>query len=63
MRPMSRPVSPSTRPWPSAGTPTHRLPDLLLGLAVPALITIYMLKFSKSYPDRVTHAQDAPSLS
>jgi hypothetical protein len=46
-----------------SGHTTHRLPDLLLGLAVPALITIYMLKFSKSYPDRVTHAQDAPSLS
>ena len=46
-----------------SGHTTHRLPDLLLGLAVPALITIYMLKFSKSYPDRVTHAQDAPSPS
>ncbi|MGH3151710.1 MAG: hypothetical protein ACRDOB_13435 [Streptosporangiaceae bacterium] len=40
---------------------TSRLPDLLLGLAIPAVITIYMLKFSKSYPDRVAHAQDAPS--
>jgi hypothetical protein len=39
---------------------TTRLPELLLGLAIPAVITIYMLKFSKSYPDRVTHAQDAP---
>jgi hypothetical protein len=45
------------------GHTTRRLPDLLLGLAIPALITIYMLKFSKSYPDRVAHAQDAPSLT
>ena len=37
------------------GHTTHRLPDLLLGLAVPGLILIYMLRFSKSYPDRVTH--------
>ena len=45
------------------GHTTRRLPDLLLGLAIPAVITTYMLKFSKSYPDRVTHAQDAPSPS
>jgi len=37
------------------GHTTHRLPELLLGLAVPSLILLYMLKFSKSYPDRVTH--------
>jgi hypothetical protein len=43
------------------GLTTRRLPDLLLGLAIPAVITFYMLKFSQSYPDRVTHAQDAPS--
>ena len=45
------------------GHTTRRLPDLLLGLAVPALILIYMLKFSKSYPDRVTHqsAAEAPA--
>lgn len=43
------------------GHTTRRLPDLLLGLAVPALSTTYMLKFSKSYLDRVTHDQDAPS--
>jgi hypothetical protein len=41
------------------GHTTHRLPDLLLGLAVPALILIYMLRFSKSYPDRVTHQSPA----
>jgi hypothetical protein len=43
------------------GHTTRRLPDLLLGLAVPALITVYMLRFSKSYPDRVAHRQDAQS--
>lgn len=37
------------------GHTIRRLPDLLLGLAVPALILLYMLRFSKSYPDRVTH--------
>jgi hypothetical protein len=42
------------------GHTTHRLPDLLLGLAVPAVITTYMLRFSKRYPDRVTRGQDAP---
>ncbi len=42
------------------GHTTRRLPDLLLGLAVPALITLYMLRFSKSYPDRVAHRQDSP---
>jgi hypothetical protein len=45
------------------GHTTRRLPDLLLGLAVPALILIYMFRFSKSYPDRVTHesAAEAPA--
>jgi hypothetical protein len=33
----------------------RRWPELLLGLAVPGVIILYMLKFSKSYPDRVTH--------
>ena len=28
---------------------------MLLGLVVPGVIIPYMLKFSKSYPDRVTH--------
>ncbi len=36
------------------GHTTRRLPELLLGLAVPVVIILYMLKFSKSYPDRVT---------
>ncbi|HUB22078.1 MAG TPA: hypothetical protein VMA97_06700 [Streptosporangiaceae bacterium] len=34
----------------------HRLPDLLLGTAIPIVIVLYMLRFSKSYPDRVAHA-------
>jgi hypothetical protein len=37
------------------GHTTRRLPELLLGLAIPAAIVIYMLKVSKNYPDRVTH--------
>ncbi len=37
------------------GHTNRRLPELLLGLVVPGLIILYMLKFSKSYPDRVTH--------
>jgi uncharacterized membrane protein YoaK (UPF0700 family) len=37
------------------GHTTRRLPELLLGLLVPAAIILYMLKFSKSYPDSVTH--------
>ena len=42
---------------------SHRLPDLLLGTIVPIVIVLYMLKFSKSYPDRVAHPQGAPSLT
>jgi hypothetical protein len=41
------------------GHTTRRLPDLLLGLVIPSLILTYMLKFSKSYPDRVTHQSPA----
>jgi hypothetical protein len=37
------------------GHTTRRLPELLLGLAVPGVIVLYMLKFSQSYPDRVNH--------
>jgi hypothetical protein len=36
---------------------TRRFPELLLGLLVPLVIIIYMLKLSKSYPDRVLHRQ------
>ena len=41
------------------GHTTRRLPDILLGLVVPGVIFLYMLKFSKSYPDRVTHHEPA----
>jgi hypothetical protein len=37
------------------GHTTRRLPEILLGLAIPGVIVLYMLKFSKSYPDRVAH--------
>jgi hypothetical protein len=43
---------------------SHRLPDLLLGTAIPVVVIIYMLKFSKSYPERVTHTEaSAPATS
>jgi hypothetical protein len=38
---------------------TRRLPELLLSLAVPLVIILYMLRFSKSYPDRVTRNEPA----
>ena len=41
------------------GHTTRRLPDLLLGLVIPSVILTYMLKFSKSYPERVTHQAQA----
>jgi hypothetical protein len=41
------------------GHTTHRLPETLLGLVAPVAIIIYMLKFSKSYPDRVIHHEPA----
>jgi hypothetical protein len=41
------------------GHTTRRLPEILLGLVIPAAILLYMLKFSKSYPDRVTDHQPA----
>jgi hypothetical protein len=41
------------------GHTTRRLPETLLGLVVPVAIIIYMLKFSKSYPDKVTHHEPA----
>jgi hypothetical protein len=44
------------------GHTTRRLPELLLGLVVPAAILFYMLKFSKSYPDRVTRTETAPAV-
>ena len=38
---------------------SHRVLELLLGVAIPLVIVVYMLKFSKSYPDRVTHHEPA----
>jgi intracellular septation protein A len=40
----------------SRGT-TSRVPELLFGLAVPVVVILYMLRFSKSYPDRVTQSE------
>jgi hypothetical protein len=37
------------------GHTTRRLPELLLGLVVPGVIILYMLRFSKRYPERVAH--------
>jgi hypothetical protein len=36
-----------------------RLPAILLSLAVPAVIIVYMLRFSKSYPARFTRNEPA----
>ena len=41
------------------GHTTRGLPETLLGLIVPVGIIIYMLKFSKSYPDKVTQHRAA----
>jgi len=41
------------------GHTTRRLPELLLSLAIPVVIVIYMLKFSTSYPERVTQEPTA----
>jgi predicted anti-sigma-YlaC factor YlaD len=45
------------------GHTTRRLPELIFGLAIPAVMLMYMLKFSRTYPDRVTHesAAQAPA--
>ena len=37
----------------------HRVLELLVGLGVPLAITVYMLKFSASYPDRIAHEPPA----
>jgi hypothetical protein len=44
------------------GHTTRRLPEILLGLVVPLGICLYMLKFSKSYPERVTHHETSSSV-
>jgi hypothetical protein len=38
-------------------TASHALPQILLGTVVPVAIIIYMLKFTRSYPDRVAHSE------
>ena len=40
---------------------SRRWPELILGLLLPGLILTYMLKFSKEYPDRVTHTEHDPA--
>jgi hypothetical protein len=40
-------------------TAQHLVTQLVLGAAVPLAILIFMLKFSKSYPERVTHHHEA----
>jgi hypothetical protein len=42
----------------------HRLPEVLLGTVVPIVVIVSMLKFTRSYPERVTaHPADHPSTS
>jgi hypothetical protein len=36
---------------------SKRLPEVLLGLVVPVVIIVYMLRFSRSYPDSVARQQ------
>jgi hypothetical protein len=38
-------------------TSSHALPQVLLGAVVPVVILVGMLRFTRSYPDRVTHRQ------
>jgi hypothetical protein len=38
---------------------SSRLPQILLSLLVPVVIIVYMFRFSKSYPERVTGQQPA----
>jgi hypothetical protein len=42
--------------------PGHRtVLELVFSAVIPVAILIYMLKFSKSYPERVSHAQSQPA--
>jgi hypothetical protein len=42
--------------------PSHRtVLELVFSAVIPVAILIYMLKFSKSYPERVSHAQSQPA--
>jgi intracellular septation protein A len=42
---------------------SSNLPVILVGLVVPLVIIVYMLSFSKSYPDRVAHHSAAAPAS
>jgi hypothetical protein len=44
-----------------SGNGAHRIVEIMLSLVVPVAIIVYMLKFSKSYPDRVAHHDPAPA--
>jgi hypothetical protein len=40
---------------------THRVVEIIFSLVIPVVILLYMFKFSKSYPERVTQASgDSP---
>jgi hypothetical protein len=39
----------------------HTVLELVFSAVIPVVILIYMLKFSKSYPERVSHAQSQPA--
>ena len=41
-------------------TGRHRLPDLLFGTAIPIVLLVYMLRFSKTYPEKVTRHGEGP---
>jgi hypothetical protein len=41
-------------------TPHSRLLEILFSAVIPVAIIVYMLKFSKSYPDRATHRTSTP---
>jgi len=39
----------------------HTVLELVFSAVIPVVILIYMLKFSKSYPERVSHTQSQPA--
>jgi ABC-type Fe3+-siderophore transport system permease subunit len=42
-------------------TGSHRAIDLVFAAAIPVVILIYMLRFSKSYPEKITHHDEGPT--
>ena len=44
-----------------SGNGSHRIAEIMLSLIVPVAVILYMLKFSKSYPDRVAHHEPGPA--